>query len=460
MAAESKTRVSEWHRPNDRSLERRRRTPYTVSEFLTVLSRLQGRANQGACERTSPGTDLDEGIRERFGERGFTMLIRRVFQSAVSIALLAHIPKAQAACSARDEVKIAALGDILVHGAIYEPANRDRSGFKSIWSSLIPLFQSADLTYGNFEAAAATGVTQGGRVVSDPGRVYDCDHPIGRDGQPDIKKNGSRAVYCTSNFLFNYHPDMITALKQSGVSVVSTANNHSLDRGRTGVDRTIEAMRERGMPFTGTRHSSLQNPWHAVTTAKGWRIAWVGCTDVANWENNQPQVLRCKSETTLELIRDLAKDRTVDAVIVTPHWGNEYATSPSSSQTSMAQKFADAGATAIVGNHPHVLQPLRIIKSADGREVPVAYSLGNFIAAQRALERKLSVILYLDLRREGGITKVVDLSAVPIVRVGLNVVPLERAMAWGMGGEENEAARILRSRMSTARLIRPSQVCQ
>lgn len=389
------------------------------------------------------------------------MIRQRLLQSLLTLtASAAMVPKAQAACSANGEIKIAAVGDILVHGAIYEPANRSRQGFASIWSSVTPLFQAADITYGNFEAAAAPGVSQSGRVVGDPGRVYDCRHPRGKDGRPDTKKNGGDAVYCVTNFLFNYHPDMIGALKQSGFNVLSTANNHSMDRGRIGVDKTIESMQAHGMAFTGTRHSKQNNAWHAVTTAKGWRVAWVGCTDVANWSGNQPQILMCKSETTLALIRQLSRDRSIDAVIVTPHWGGEYATSPNGSQTSLAQKFADAGATAVIGNHAHVIQPLRIVKSADGREVPVAYSLGNFIAAQRGIERKMSIVLYLDLSRAGGVTKVTDIAAVPVVRVGLNIVSLERAIAAGMGGEEKEAAQILRSRMSAARILRPAQVCR
>lgn len=384
------------------------------------------------------------------------MIQRRFIQSLMSIAASAMmLPQAQGACSANGEIKIAAIGDILVHGAIYAPANESRQGFSSIWSTITPLFKAADIAYGNFEAAAARGLSQSGQLLRDPGRVYDCHHPNG-----DIKKNGGNAVYCVTNFLFNYHPDMIGALKQSGISVLSTANNHSMDRGRLGVDMTVEAMQEYGMPFTGTRHSKQNNAFHAITTAKGWKVAWVGCTDVANWSSNQPQVLMCKSETTMALIRQLSNDSSIDAVIVTPHWGNEYATSPSSTQTALAQKFANAGATAIVGNHPHVMQPLRIVKSSDGRDVPVAYSLGNFIAAQRGIERKLTGVLYLDLARSGGKAVVKDISMVPIVRVGVNVVSLERAIAAGMGGEEREAANILRSRFSTARILRPSQVCQ
>ncbi|MBX3017561.1 MAG: CapA family protein [Bdellovibrionaceae bacterium] len=390
------------------------------------------------------------------------MFRRHLLKSVLTLtASVTMIPKAQASCSANGEVKIAAVGDILVHGALYAPANQSRQGFSSIWSSLTPLFKSADITYGNFEATAARGLSQSGRQLADPGRVYDCRHPVDKDGRPNTKRNGGDAVYCVTNFLFNYHPDMIGALKQSGFSVLSTANNHSMDRGRLGVDKTVESMQEYGMPFTGTRHSKQNNAFHAITNAKGWKVAWLGCADAVNWSGAQPQVLRCNSEATMSLIRQLSKDRSIDAVIVTPHWGGEYQTTPSSSQTRLAKRFADAGATAVIGNHAHVIQPLRIVKSSDQRDVPVAYSLGNFVAGQKGIERQMSIVLFLDLSRSGGVTKVRGISAVPVVRVGLKIVSLDSAIAnGGIAGQEREAAQILRSRMSEARILRPSQVCQ
>lgn len=90
----------------------------------------------------------------------------------------------------------------------------------------------------------------------------------------------------------------------------------------------------------------------------------------------------------------------IDGVVLLPHWGAEYSSRPTARQRHLAQAAADAGAVAIVGSHPHVLQPLEQLLAADGRPVPVAYSLGNLISTQWRLEQRTGAILYLDLARD------------------------------------------------------------
>jgi hypothetical protein len=101
----------------------------------------------------------------------------------------------------------------------------------------------------------------------------------------------------------------------------------------------------------------------------------------------------------LDEIRRLAARPDVDAVILTPHWGNEYQQQPDVSQRRLAHEAIDAGATAIIGAHPHVLQPWEQYAAADGHEGLIVYSSGNFISSQLRTEQRSGLISLLELTR-------------------------------------------------------------
>ncbi len=98
-------------------------------------------------------------------------------------------------------------------------------------------------------------------------------------------------------------------------------------------------------------------------------------------------------------MKQLSKNTQVDAVIVTPHWGEEYETTPRAQEKVLAHSILDAGATAILGSHPHVLQPMEKYKTQDGREAFIIYSLGNFVSGQKQLPRRTAALVYLGLTR-------------------------------------------------------------
>jgi poly-gamma-glutamate synthesis protein (capsule biosynthesis protein) len=176
-----------------------------------------------------------------------------------------------------------------------------------------------------------------------------------------------------------------------------------MDRGPLGVDRTLAALAGAGLPATGTRARGIDGPWHVVRQAGGARIAFLACTYSTNGiADPAGQVLGCygTAPSVPGLIRGLAAQDGIDAVVLLPHWGVEYSARPTARQRRLAQAAADAGAIAIVGAHPHVLQPLETLTAADGRRVPVAWSLGNLLASQWALDQRTGAVLYLDLARD------------------------------------------------------------
>jgi len=295
-------------------------------------------------------------------------------------------PRFKAACVAGDTVTVAAVGDLLLHHELQIQAYAAPENFLAIWGSIRDLLAQADLSYANLEGTTAAGLNRKGVKVDDPGRKFD------------------RIVY-SSYPRFNYHPSLLDDLVTSGIDVVSTANNHAIDREAPGVDATIAALDAVKLAHTGTRARGEQTPWHAITTTRGITIAWLACAHHTNQiADVDGQVLRCyEPEGALEsLVARLAADPKIDAVIVTPHWGREYQPEPERAQKALARRLAAAGATAILGSHPHVLQPWEVLPGADGRETFVIYSLGNFASHQPELAKRSTMLLYLGLTRPPG----------------------------------------------------------
>ncbi|CEK12020.1 CapA family protein [Legionella hackeliae] len=271
-------------------------------------------------------------------------------------------------------VHIIAVGDVLLHKPLQKTGME--KGFSTLWLAVIPQLDNADITYGNLEGPAAEMLDSRGNSTTNIKEAY------------------------TAFPMFNYPPSLISALKLSGFDVVSTANNHTLDRWGTGIDKTIANLQTNAIAFTGTRRQNSEDAWFAETTSNNVSIAWLACTQDTNGiADKHRQVLHCyrDKQQVLQLISELAK--THDAVIVTPHWGVEYQTRPNKAQQALAKEFAEAGALAILGSHPHCVQPFAWLTTQNGRKVFVAYSLGNFISNQGSLKNRSSGLLSLHLEK-------------------------------------------------------------
>ena len=289
------------------------------------------------------------------------------------------------ACRAGDRVTIVAVGDLLFHNRLNLQVFRKGGTYKQFWRPVSKLIRKADLAYGNLEGPAAAGVSKGGRAVKDPGRRLDY-RVYGY--RPPLK-------------LFNYHPSVVADLKTSGFDVVSTANNHSMDRGALGVEKTIDVLRRHRLAFTGTRkRGDTKSPWSTVTRAKGLSVAWLACSYSTNGNpDRHNQTLQCfkHRKTVLKEIKRLARDPKIDAVMLTPHWGHENSHRPNSRQRKLARDAIEAGATAVLGAHPHVLQPWEKYVTKAGREGLIVYSMGNFISNQRRGQQRTGLMVVLEL---------------------------------------------------------------
>jgi len=347
----------------------------------------------------------------------------------VASALTTLVTSAQAETCRKlsNGARLSATGDILVHKALYEGIIGSSQKFKTLWSKLIPVLRDADFTVGNLEGPVAPGVNSSGKSVRDVGWVYDGE------------------VYSGTNFRFNYHPQLLKDLQASGFDMVTTANNHSLDRGWLGVDRTIDQLNTAGMPFVGTRKSDSSETRQNIVRVGSFRFGVISCTEMING-NPDPknQVLTCGNKSIVDSIASL-KQKT-DGVIVFPHWGEEYELRPNSYEKSKAREWIAAGAMAIIGNHPHVLQTTEWIARPDGGQALVVYSLGNFVAAQRSLEKRASAIVHLDFAMGAGGAQVAQFSYTPIVRPegSLWTVPVQ---------DSSSEAKYIRSQLGQSRCL-------
>lgn len=323
-------------------------------------------------------------------------------------------------------IVLATVGDVLLHGPLQRWASQQSDGFFAAMAPVKDLIEGADIAVANLEGPAAENlVGSNGREIAAPPTRYD-----GRiyDGYP----------------LFNYHPSIIRDLQRLGVDVLQTANNHSLDRGANGIDKTLAAMAEARMPFTGTRATSVPAAgWNwstSYTVNRGghdYKFAFIACTYATNGlPDRRSQVLHCHDEQLLTQISALHADRGNAAVVVLPHWGDEYQPRPNAYQTGLAQKMADAGATAIVGTHPHVVQPEAMLTTRDGRRVPVVYSLGNFISNQVGLPRLSTAISVMGFTPAGEGRLAATLTGwIPLrMRVGANSVDAIDRLSDGEAG--------------------------
>jgi poly-gamma-glutamate synthesis protein (capsule biosynthesis protein) len=222
-------------------------------------------------------------------------------------------------------------------------------------------------------------------------------------------------------------------IKDTGFDILTLANNHALDRSSLGVDKTIEAAHAVGLKTTGTRASYDRSAdFESIAQIKDMRIAFIGCTEMTNGiPDKKQQISKCYDNGILNRISELHADSSIDAVIVIPHWGVEYAANPDSNQQLYAKKYLEAGATAVIGSHPHVLEPWEKYTTTDGRETLIVYSLGNFVAYQATLPRKTGAVVYLGLSKQSPQEKarIFAASYTPTYRDGETVYPISEKSA-------------------------------
>jgi len=166
-------------------------------------------------------------------------------------------------------------------------------------------------------------------------------------------------------------------MRRAGIGLVALANNHIMDYGIEGLSSTLDALSRAGIQAVGAGMNRHEACSPLFVDVGGRRIAFLARSSVivsapTYAGEEAPGVAFLDPEETISTIRSCRAQ--ADLVILLIHWGLEEYSYPSPTQRQLARRFVDAGANAILGHHPHVLQGFESYKSA-----PIAYSLGNFV---------------------------------------------------------------------------------
>jgi poly-gamma-glutamate synthesis protein (capsule biosynthesis protein) len=186
---------------------------------------------------------------------------------------------------------------------------------------------------------------------------------------------------------FSSPADLAVACKNAGIDYLVTANNHAADRGKKGIISTINKLDSIGIPHTGTfLNSSCRDSLSPLIIHKnGTSIALLNYTFSTNGiVVPEPVIVNMLDKTVITKDVEKAKAKKADIIILFLHWGTEYDTIPSKTQTDLADYFQSIGVNLVIGSHPHVLQKMvRRRNTVTENDNLVVYSLGNFVSNQR-----------------------------------------------------------------------------
>lgn len=248
------------------------------------------------------------------------------------------------------------VGDLMCHTPQIEYAKIDSGGYDFFvpFNYIKDEIQSADFAIGNLETVL------GGKK-------------LGYSGYP----------------FFNSPDEYAAALKKAGFDIIITANNHSYDKGEEALKRTARILDSLGLSYIGTFVSLADFDSIRIFEKNGISFTISAFTYGLNYINSLPEdkkhLVNFISKKNIEKRFIQAKQKRTDINIIYLHFGNEYQREPSKYQKEIVQFCADLGFNIIVACHPHVLQPVELLKSDSSKTKYsfVAYSLGNFISNQR-----------------------------------------------------------------------------
>ena len=239
----------------------------------------------------------------------------------------------------------------------------------------------------------------------------------------DIKIINQETIFVYDSKKYAGYPSFGTpkevgdAMRNAGFNVVTCATNHAYDRGAVGIQNTLDYWKkyQDSVLVTGIYGTQEDYDTLAIREYNGIKIAFLNYTTLLNsGAKREPYYIKKFKES--EALKEIkVAKKQADFVIVLPHWGIEYEHDPSEEQEKLAKKFAEAGADAIIGCHPHVVQPMKVIKTSDGRRVPCYYSLGNFVSNMFWFKCQLEGLAELTITKWNGETTLKSAEYTPIV---------------------------------------------
>ncbi len=210
------------------------------------------------------------------------------------------------------------------------------------------------------------------------------------------------------------------SIKNAGFDALVNANNHSQDRGKLGLERTIRILDSIDMIHTGTFKDTTQfnKNYPLIVNVAGCKIAILNYTYGTNGLLvTHPNMVNMID--SIAMINAIFKAKSLGADLIIPimHWGIEYQTVENENQILIAKLLAKHGANAIIGMHPHVVEPIKNIKvksiDNDSISIPVAYSLGNFVSAQTNRYCDGGIMIRLTCKRKNDKVEITNFDYLP-----------------------------------------------
>ncbi len=290
-----------------------------------------------------------------------------------------------------EKIKLVFAGDIMGHSTQIKAALLPDGtyDYHHCFKYVAPILKQADLAIGNLEFTL-------------PGKP-----PY--SGYPQFRSPDAVAV----------------ALKDAGFDMLVTANNHSNDAGRTGVENTIRTVRNLGFHQTGTFLDSLDRylNYPLLIQHGNFKLAFLNYTYGTNGiPTKAPVIVNELDEKQMAADMEKARSANPDAIIVMVHWGNEYQLVETSYQRQLAKKLFLWGAKIVIGSHPHVVQSIELTTQTDsirkGELTVAAYSLGNFISGQIKTYTDIGAMVEVELEKElpFGSTCITRTQYIPVFR--------------------------------------------
>lgn len=261
-----------------------------------------------------------------------------------------------------NKLSLIMVGDVLIHSSVYDDAYEDgKYNFDKMLSLIKPIVSEYDLAFYNQES-----ILGGTKLGLSSYPAFNSPHEVGE------------------------------AFTSVGFNLVSLANNHTLDLGQKGVISSTNYWKTKKDVLTSGSYSSLKDRNNIkIKEENGIKYALLSYTTTTNGiEPKNDYYVNVYDEKHVK--EDIEKVRdNVDLLLVSMHWGEEYKSDVNSEQEEIATYLSNLGVDIIIGHHPHVIQPIDYIN-----DTLVIYSLGNFLSGQEGLDKRIGLMVSVDIERE------------------------------------------------------------
>lgn len=303
-----------------------------------------------------------------------------------AVMLFTNFGIVKATEATKSQVNLVAVGDNLLHSNVLKASRYNgRYNFNNLYKNVKPYIKAADLAVINQETILVDSNYSGYPAFGSPKCLAD-------------------------------------SIANAGFDIVTQATNHTMDRGAANVTGTLNYWNSKfpQIKVLGIHKSQQDANTVKIVKKNGIRIALLNYTYGLNGHSLPSGkgylVDLLTSSRKSKIANDIQKaKKNSDFVIVFTHWGVEYQYNPSSSQKSWAQFFADQGVNLVIGAHPHVLQPYKMVTGKKGNKMLVYYSLGNFVSNQGAMDRILGGMAKVTIIKDAKGTRISAYSMDPLV---------------------------------------------